>query len=190
MGEDEPHSWFVSAALPLEPQLLSCLRQNWRVQDEIRDVLPLREASRQNFVAGHSRRRYIVRHCNTAIKERAMPKSFMLVFSSPTGPDQEAEYNEWYTGKHLKDVVALPGFVAATRYKFEKAVGLDGIPASGSNYLAIYEVEGDTVADMEAVKQQLADGMAQGTVDLSPALDVASLQTDFARQVSERVTKA
>jgi len=116
-----------------------------------------------------------------------MPKSLMLVFSNPTSPQQEAEYNEWYTNKHLADVVALPGIVGATRYKMEKAVGLDGIPTSAHSYLAIYEIEGDSVEAMEAAKQALADGMAKGTVDVSPALDGTALQTDFVRQITDRV---
>lgn len=117
-----------------------------------------------------------------------MPRSLMLVFSSATSPEQEAEYNEWYTNKHLKDVVALPGIVGATRYKLEKKVGLDGIPASTAEYLAIYEVEGDTVEAMEAAKQALSDGLARGAVDISPTLDPASIQTDFARQITDHVT--
>jgi hypothetical protein len=117
-----------------------------------------------------------------------MPRSLMMVHSSPTSPEQEAEYNDWYTNKHLKDVVALPGIVGATRYKYEKTVGLDGIPTSTCSYLAIYEIEGDTVEAMEAAKQALADGLAKGTVDISPALDATGLQTDFARQITDRVS--
>lgn len=116
-----------------------------------------------------------------------MPRSLMLVFSDPTSPDQEAQYNEWYTDKHLADVVALPGIVAATRFKLEKSVALDGIPTSANRYLAIYEIEGDSEEEMEAAKQALADGLAQGTVDISPALDVTTLQTDFARQITDRL---
>ena len=117
-----------------------------------------------------------------------MPRSLMLVFSSATSPEQDAEYNEWYNNKHLQDVVALPGIVGATRYKLEKKVGLDGIPVSGSEYLAIYEIEGDSVEAMESAKQALAEGLEKGTVDVSPALDFTSLQTDFARQITERVS--
>lgn len=118
-----------------------------------------------------------------------MPKSLMLVFSNPTSPEQEGEYNDWYTNKHLNDVVALPGIVGATRYKFEKGVSLDGIPTSANSYLAIYEIEGESVEAMEAAKQALADGLAKGTVDVSPALDATALQTDFARQITDRVGK-
>ncbi len=116
-----------------------------------------------------------------------MPNSLMLVFSNPSSAEQEAEYNDWYTNKHLADVVALPGIVGATRYKLEKAVGLEGIPVSANSYLAIYEIEGDTLEAMETAKQALADGLAKGTVDVSPALDASALQTDFARQITGRV---
>ena len=40
----------------------------------------------------------------------------MLVFSEPF-PGREAEFNAWYTGRHLDDICALPGFTTAQRFK-------------------------------------------------------------------------
>lgn len=39
----------------------------------------------------------------------------MLVFSQPF-PGREDEFNEWYTGRHLGDICALPGFTSAQRF--------------------------------------------------------------------------
>ena len=30
---------------------------------------------------------------------------------------RDAEFNEWYTNIHLKEVLEVPGFTAATRYR-------------------------------------------------------------------------
>src|SRR5678815_3844677 len=30
---------------------------------------------------------------------------------------REAEFNDWYTGRHLPDVLAVPGFVGGQRFK-------------------------------------------------------------------------
>jgi RNA polymerase sigma-70 factor (ECF subfamily) len=38
MSEDELSRWFVREILPLEPQLISFLRRNWRDNDEIDDL--------------------------------------------------------------------------------------------------------------------------------------------------------
>jgi hypothetical protein len=61
----------------------------------------------------------------------------LVVLSRPV-PGREAEFNRWYTERHLADVLGLDGFVAARRYEF--------VPSrlSGSvdhPYMAIYEVE-------------------------------------------------
>lgn len=40
----------------------------------------------------------------------------MLVFSQPF-EGREAEFDEWYTGRHLADICALPGFATAQRFK-------------------------------------------------------------------------
>ena len=35
-------------------------------------------------------------------------KSIDLVQTNPL-PGQEEEFNEWYSGRHLKDILAVPG---------------------------------------------------------------------------------
>ncbi len=45
-----------------------------------------------------------------------MAKHILVVMSNPVSPDREAEYNDWYTSRHIPDIVSLPGYAAATRY--------------------------------------------------------------------------
>lgn len=62
----------------------------------------------------------------------------MLVFSEPF-PGQEAAFNEWYTGRHLDDLCALPGFNAAQRFTLHSV----SMGTALNKYLAIYDVETD-----------------------------------------------
>jgi hypothetical protein len=51
------------------------------------------------------------------------------VFSSP---EHEAARNDWYDNVHLPDLLSVPGFVSAVRFR---QLGAE------SHYLAIYEIE-------------------------------------------------
>jgi hypothetical protein len=70
----------------------------------------------------------------------------LIVLTDPV-KGREDEYNEWYDGQHLHDVLALKGFRAAQRFRFRP--GQLGKTAP-FQYLAIYEVEGLTVEEAEA----------------------------------------
>ncbi|MDB5922792.1 MAG: hypothetical protein JWN13_1728 [Betaproteobacteria bacterium] len=51
-------------------------------------------------------------------------------------PEREEEFNEWYNLEHLRQVVALPGFVRARRYSVEDA---------DLKYLAWYETVDESI---------------------------------------------
>ncbi len=51
---------------------------------------------------------------------------------------REDEFNAWYSGQHIPEILELPGFVGAQRYELDPA----SAPTSGYGYLTIYEVEG------------------------------------------------
>src|SRR4051794_13608549 len=62
----------------------------------------------------------------------------MLVFSEPF-EGRDDEFNEWYTNQHLDDLVALPGFTSAQRFKLHSV----SMGTTLNKYLAIYDVETD-----------------------------------------------
>jgi len=64
----------------------------------------------------------------------------MLVRTHPQDPAREQEFNEWYNGNHVPDVLNAPNFEAAIRYKVATAP-MGRIPA----YLALYYVTEDDV---------------------------------------------
>ena len=56
-------------------------------------------------------------------------RGLLVVFTGPASPDVESAYNDWYTGCHLPDVLAIPGYTAATRYH-SLVIERESLPAS------------------------------------------------------------
>jgi hypothetical protein len=84
-----------------------------------------------------------------------MTNAILVVHTNPVD-GREDEYNTWYDKQHLPDVLAVPGFVSATRYRLSDA---QLIPLAGFRYLAIYEIEGDPHDAMRALRAALKAGM-------------------------------
>src|SRR5450756_1907603 len=78
-----------------------------------------------------------------------MAKYRLVVLTEPV-EGREAEYNTWYNEKHLQDVVAVPGFGAAQRFRLKEICGGE----FKQRYLAIYDIEADDYA--AAVKEMLS----------------------------------
>jgi hypothetical protein len=93
-----------------------------------------------------------------------VPKAILVVHTEPASPEQEAAYNEWYDGIHVPDIVALPGFVGATRYKVSATQM--GPAADGPRYVAIYEIDAD---DLGATLAGIGAGAASGAVRMANA---------------------
>ncbi len=67
-----------------------------------------------------------------------MPKYTFMVLTNPVD-GKEDQYNDWYTNTHLGDVLAVPGFVSAQRFKLSDTQR--GQPPHPWGYLALYEIE-------------------------------------------------
>lgn len=93
-----------------------------------------------------------------------MGKFKIVVLTNPTA-GQEDEYNDWYTNRHLRDVVAIPGIRSAQRFKLMDAMGFE----HRHRYLAIYEIESD---DPHAVIQELLSRRGTESMVISDALDM------------------
>lgn len=102
-----------------------------------------------------------------------------LVITKPV-PGQEDEYNRWYTERHLPDVVAVPGMVAAQRFR---VTGESNLPGS---YLAIYELETN---DPAAVLAEVNARAGTDAMPLSPALDLANVTVALLEPITGRVVK-
>ncbi|MFN8556735.1 MAG: DUF4286 family protein [Dehalococcoidia bacterium] len=89
-----------------------------------------------------------------------MPNAVLLVYANCPA-DQEEAFNRWYDDIHLPDVLAVPGFAAAQRFRLSswgrsrRPWARDGRFAV-ARYLAIYEVESDDVAGALATLREAA----------------------------------
>lgn len=90
-----------------------------------------------------------------------MPKGLMLVQSVPSDPAREDEYNAWYAGKHVADVLEIPGVVSARRYR------LVGRRDQAPTYLAVYELDAD---DVRAPLRELGGRISSGAIEMSDVI--------------------
>jgi hypothetical protein len=109
-----------------------------------------------------------------------MAKHLLVVLSNATEGQDEA-FNQWYTNTHLGDVLKVPGYVAAQRFKLsEMQLGPGAFPY---RYMALYEVETD---NLEQACRALTEGAA-GSMYIDPALDRDRTVAWFYSPITERV---
>lgn len=99
-----------------------------------------------------------------------MARYQFLVFSNPL-PGREAEFNAWYDGRHLADVLAIPGFVSAQRFRCAAGAGPGGV-----DHLAIYELESD---DPRAALKRLHARANSADMLISPAIDLGTVSASL-----------
>jgi len=114
-----------------------------------------------------------------------MAKATFVVFTNPVSADAEDEYNRWYQDVHLKDVLAIDGFVSAQRFRFIDVAALGDVPAPSHPYLALYEFDGD---DVEATAAAMSAAAGTDAMVMSPALDGDNARAWFAEPIGARVT--
>ena len=112
-----------------------------------------------------------------------MARHILLVLSNAAGGCDD-EFNDWYTNVHLRDVLAVDGFVAAQRFRLADAQLQPDRPAP-HRYLAVYEIEAD---DMSAPLQALLAGVTSGVIPLSDMLDLPGLATFAFTPITRHVT--
>lgn len=94
---------------------------------------------------------------------------YILEISSRALPGREAEYDRWYDEVHVKDVLALPGFQAAERFR---RLGMDG--KETGEFVTLFTVETD---DPAALLQSLF--AASANMQLTDSIDPASPRFEF-----------
>jgi len=91
-----------------------------------------------------------------------MGTSVLLVMTRCTDPAREAEFNKWYDDVHLPDVLSVPHFVAAQRYKLAGPANKNEPEAQ---YLAVYELDtDDTRSAMKALGERMPQWTAAGRI--------------------------
>ena len=107
-----------------------------------------------------------------------MTKYTYVVMSNPVS-GKEDEYNRWYTDQHLPDVLAVPGFVAAQRFRVDDAGSK--LP---HRYLALYEIETD---DLQKTLTDLNSRANTPAMPLSDAPDVGTVSATIFAPITGRV---
>ncbi|WP_067662699.1 hypothetical protein [Nocardia miyunensis] len=87
-----------------------------------------------------------------------MARGILYVETRPSAPQRTAEYHTWYDETHLREVVAMDGFVSARR--------LEPITDDGP-FVALYEIEAD---NLQAVADRLFAAAVGGALHMSDAL--------------------
>lgn len=103
-----------------------------------------------------------------------MPQRYKFVVLTNAVEGREDEYNDWYTNVHLPDVLAIPGIVAAERFRLAPA---QRSPAQPFKYLAIYEVETDDLPWVAAEIGRRAGTPAMVISDAMAAEKIAAIFT-------------
>ena len=79
-----------------------------------------------------------------------MSRYMLLAFSKPV-KGREVEYHSWYNNIHMPEVLNVPGFASAQRFKVE-------VPMVGEmpgHYLALYQMKADNPEAVAAAKKAL-----------------------------------
>lgn len=105
-----------------------------------------------------------------------------IVFSKPT-QGKEDEYNDWYQNQHLREVLEVPGFVAAQRFKLAAPIAGGG---EAYPYCALYDIEADDWSKPFAALGESASG---GNMFLSDALDLQNLQANIYEVFGDEVRR-
>ena len=123
-----------------------------------------------------------------------MAKYVFLVMTNPTSPAQEAEYNRWYGTDHYRDVLGVPGFVAAQRFKLApvqydksgptRSQEAGDVGKHPHRYLSLYEIETD---DLAGVLKELKKREAEAWV-ISDTLDLSDFGTWVFEVIGSKVT--
>lgn len=119
-------------------------------------------------------------------------KNLLLVFANAVA-GREDEFNEWYTGRHLAETLAIDGnFLTGQRFELVDGKMTDDAKDAPFRYLAIYEVDDLHAADDALFcvsRVERAEAIAAGRTPrhvMSPSMD-ADLRTWWYEPITEPV---
>jgi hypothetical protein len=119
------------------------------------------------------------------IRRELIVRKIQLVYSNPV-PGMEDEFNEWYSSRHVHEILRVPGYLSAQRFRVTRHP-IGGSGDSGPEpfkYLALYEVEGDP----EEILARFEEARIAGRITSSPALDPV-FSGNFYEAVGEKVVQ-
>lgn len=101
-------------------------------------------------------------------------RAYYIVFSNAVS-GQESAFHDWYDNQHLGDVLAVPGMVAAQRFRLSPATARQPSPWE---WLAIYELTAGREAESIGELRRRA---GTDRMPMSAALDLETLHSQLFR---------
>jgi hypothetical protein len=111
-----------------------------------------------------------------------MAKKYTFVVLTNATEGKEAEFNRWYNEQHIPDVLNVPGFVCAQRFRLADTQA--GKPDQSHKYLALYEIETD---DLEATLREMRARGGTADMIMSDAIDLKAANARIFEPVAEKV---
>jgi hypothetical protein len=105
-------------------------------------------------------------------------KKYTLLVLTNAIAGKEREFNEWYTSRHIRDLLEVPGVASAQRFQF-----LGG--KEGFGFLALYELLTD---DPEGVLATIRERDRNGTHLISEVVDRGNLFAGIFEPITERIS--
>ena len=98
-----------------------------------------------------------------------MARGIYVVRTRAVSAEREPELDEWYDRTHIPELLAIPGFVAARRFR--------RVGGEGTELLAIYEIEAaDLSAPLDELRRRSRAGVTTPTtalqLDPPPVVDL------------------
>ena len=109
-----------------------------------------------------------------------MPRYTFLAFTNPTA-GKEDEYNAWYDEHHLKDVINVPGFVSARRFRLAAQQFPFNTQPLNYRYLALYEIETD---DVKATLDEVVARAGSADMVMVDAIDMSTLSSPVYEEIT------
>lgn len=110
-----------------------------------------------------------------------MPSYKLVIMSNPV-PDREDDYNDWYQNIHLGQLMTLPGFKSAQRFRRVRSL----VEGETQSYLAVYELETD---DIDAVLAGLRAAAERKELTMSDTLDLANIHAVVYEEFGDAVVE-
>ena len=104
-----------------------------------------------------------------------------VVFTKPV-PGRDEEFNAWYNGTHLPDMLKIEGFKEGQRFKILR--GVPPLESPSWEYFALYQIETDDIA---AVMKSLKTRLGTADLPLSDCIDLKNLNGFLVEAVAEPV---
>lgn len=112
-------------------------------------------------------------------------KAVLVVLTNPGSPEMENAYNDWYTNVHVPDVLEVPGYVSAVRYRAFPS--WQPVP---QRYLTIYDLEVTDAAHVQRISDEHMRRIGAGEMRRSPdgAMDRGTMRAMYYIERSGRQT--